>query len=669
MIPGRQNSPLVLVNVLNYGHFNSYAGTFARWGLASGLDVVLLGHEAGAAAATAGLTGQPGFSVAEIRQTCRLACPDVAWGDPAQARVALGTHCQEIVAEISRALAPFAILLVNADEVFFHNPAVEEPGFSFAAPVYGVVTFGRREAHLGIEEPYTRRLKAVVQRRGGFAGLCSIDELHMRDNDLSESFLHYLPDPYKEFHAPGPVTAPRAESELSALRKFLTAARGPITPILGKFDRRKGNLWILRAALRLPQLRVVVLGERVPDPVQDPEIDHCLELLTAQGRAFTRFGFLPQEMFDLIFASGKVPCLPLPYRSHTGSSGVQLMAHEYGVPVLVPDFGLMAERVQAHGLGEVYRPGDEADFSVRFAALLERGSAPYRKDILRFMDLFGPGPSGEALTSMLFGKGHAAGSGTGNLCRILDLRRTLPDHLQRADDARRALAARDLQGAEDSLRRALEAAPDSPGLLLTRSIVLWRLGRLPDSAEGFLRCAAAGLDEELRFLSLLAMQSVHDAFQRQAPPRSLELAESLLSVLPGLSPELPERGGDAGPDYLLPEFWQRLGGIFAQGGAHTRGATCFRKAIALEPENQEYRLNLSDVLRYADRLEEALEPLAELERLEPRAHGLAHKRGQVLLAQGKRQEAARQFALEPENSPHSPAARDCLNKLAARGGK
>lgn len=676
MTPLHRNGPFVLVNVLNYGHFNSYAATIARWALASGLEVVFVGHEAGQATALSGLAGQNGFLAMEISDVCRASCPEVHWGVAAQAKPALGKRCREIVADITRELSPAAILLINADEIFFQNPEVGEPGFSFDAPVYGIVTFGRRDTHYGTQDPYSRRLKATLDRRSGFAGLFSIDELHVRDGDPEEAFLHYLPDPYKEFHASPPAPAPfAAEDDSTALRAFLAASPGPIVPVLGKFDRRKGNLWILRAALNLPQARVVVLGERVPDPWDDAEIDSLLQTLAAHGRAFVRFGFLPQAMFDLVFAAGTVPCLPLPYRNHTGSSGIQLMAHEHGVPVLAPDFGLMAERVHAHGLGEVFRPGDEADFSARFAAMLQRGGEPYRVNLQRFIGLFGAEAIGRALDGMFL----ANQPDQGNLRGILDLRRELPPHLALADTARRAFAAADIPGAESALAKALKLAPESPGLLLVHSVALWRLGRKAGAAAGLQRCMEAGLNEELSFLALLAVQNYQQAAQQQPDPGPPPLENSLLSALPILSPESLASGRAPGHDspnsdapncavpsqaYLPPEDWQALGVIFAQGGAHAQGAGCFRRAIALAPANQEYRLNLSDVLRYAGRFAEALHTLDELERLAPHAHGLAHKRGQVLFEQGRHAEAEGLLRLEPSESPYYAAAQGYLSRLA-----
>jgi len=658
-IPSGQGGPLVVLNVLNFGHFNSYAETFARWGLEAGCEVLLLAHGQGAATP---LAGRKGFAMAEISRVCRESCPEVDWDDPEQAKFALGKHCRSIVRDVAREYAPFAVLLVNADEVFFNCPEAEEPDFAFDVPVYGVVTFGRREAHLGLEDAYTRRLKAMLARRGGFAGLCSIDELHVRDNDPDEVFLHYLPDPYKEFHPLAQAVAPAQEKTAAALRLFLDAAPGPVIPILGKFDRRKGNLWILRAALASPQVRVVVLGLRVPDPEQDAEIDACLARLAQQGRAFVRFEHLPQALFDLTLGSGKVPFLPLPYRNHTGSSGLQLMAHGHGAPVLAPDFGLMAERIAAHGLGEVFPLGDEARFRARFAELLERGSGPYRADVLRFMEQFGHGPSGQGLARMFFGPQ----AGSSRLDLILAQRRDLPPARQYVDQARRALSARDLPGAAAFLARALEADPDNPGLDFGRSMVHWRLGRLEEAAGGFRRAEGAGLDEELRFGAQLAAQRVYEAFERESPDRQGSLAKAMYELRQWAPAEPAEQGVAIRPGTVPPDFWQQLGGRLARNGEPLKGAECFRKAIALDPTHREYRLNLSDALRYAGRFQEALEPLDELERLDPGAFGLAHKRGQVLFEQGRLPEAQAQFLREPGGSPYAAAAQEYLGRIAAQ---
>jgi hypothetical protein len=97
---------------------------------------------------------------------------------------------------------------------------------------------------------------------------------------------------------------------------------------------------------------------------------------------------MPEALFRLTLAHPGTPFLPLPYSCHYGSSGLQLQALAAGKPTLVPDVGLMAWRVQAHGLGRCYAHGDEQDFRRAFAELLAQGPEPYANALRRFMACF-----------------------------------------------------------------------------------------------------------------------------------------------------------------------------------------------------------------------------------------------------------------------------------------
>ena len=249
--------PLVIVNVLNYGHFNVHADTCIRWATGRGLPVALVGRSAATFPGRRAMIDSGHLTVTDIEELC----PGVDWDDAETARIALGRGCRALVAAIARRYRPLAVLLINADEVFFNDPAVVTPDYRFAAPVWGIVTFGRRQAHFGLEDPYTWRLGRVVALRQGFAGLLSIDEYHVAEADPDQRFLRYLPDPYRDF-SPVPGTG----EGLAALRAFGAGSEAPVVPILGKFDHRKGNLWTLRAVAAHPTARVVILGQRQPDP-------------------------------------------------------------------------------------------------------------------------------------------------------------------------------------------------------------------------------------------------------------------------------------------------------------------------------------------------------------------------------------------------------------------
>ena len=81
-------------------------------------------------------------------------------------------------------------------------------------------------------------------------------------------------------------------------------------------------------------------------------------------------------------------CVVLPYSRHYGSSGVMLQALSAGRPVLVPDRGLMAQRVRSHGLGLTYKPGDWADLKRQFENVLRGPQDEFETTIRRFVGYF-----------------------------------------------------------------------------------------------------------------------------------------------------------------------------------------------------------------------------------------------------------------------------------------
>jgi glycosyltransferase involved in cell wall biosynthesis len=79
----------------------------------------------------------------------------------------------------------------------------------------------------------------------------------------------------------------------------------------------------------------------------------------------------------------------LPYDAkHLTSSGVMLQALLAGRPVLVPDRGLLAERVRRFRLGWTYRPDDWSDMRDRFLALEAAPPEGIERNIRIFLDYF-----------------------------------------------------------------------------------------------------------------------------------------------------------------------------------------------------------------------------------------------------------------------------------------
>ncbi|MDQ7834349.1 MAG: hypothetical protein RDU24_03110 [Humidesulfovibrio sp.] len=654
--------PLVLVNFLNYGHFPSYAANFTRWALARGLDVVHLGLAQPEGSFARAFAQEPRVRLEHPAELGVAAFDEASGFTPGEALVLFDLHWRELLAAIFSRYPGAQVLLLNGDRLFFETDACCDPQLSLPGPVWPVVTFGHREVHTGLPELYTRRLNALLGHRQGFRGVLSIDELHVRARDPEEQYLHLLPDPYREFlQEREPATSTKqtdgGQAELEALCAFLDRDQRPVLPLLGKFDRRKNNLWILRAAATDTELRLVVLGQRVPDPETDPETDALLAELNVQGRLFARFGYVAQSLFEATLASPRTACLALPYSNHYGSSGIQLMGAEYGLPVLVPDLGLMAWRVDHNALGRTFTVGDFPDFATQLALLAREGRKPYTDACARFMAGFGFEPLCAALDKALLGIPLPANA--------LLVRDTNEDPVDRAlieDNPHLAL---------ELLERRDAMTPDrNPPL--RRAALRWRVGDVAGAAEEFELCRAAGLMEERMFLTCIVVAAArHDACPGDGG-EPLARMESWLAALFRLQATLRDRDrvGLVKRTAALEEFrffsaddWEWLGGMYVRAKELRAGEECFRQALLRDPDCLDYYLTLSDVLRYQARNEESLAMLDALAARAPEHHGLRHKRGQVYMQLGQAQMALALFLAEPKDSPHWRAAQEHLARL------
>jgi hypothetical protein len=76
--------------------------------------------------------------------------------------------------------------------------------------------------------------------------------------------------------------------------------------------------------------------------------------------------------------------LVLPYRNFYGSSGIMLQALGYGIPVLVPENGIMGYRVKKHKLGYTYK--DEASLYEQFEKFKRCPLESFKNSISQYME-------------------------------------------------------------------------------------------------------------------------------------------------------------------------------------------------------------------------------------------------------------------------------------------
>lgn len=76
----------------------------------------------------------------------------------------------------------------------------------------------------------------------------------------------------------------------------------------------------------------------------------------------------------------------LPYRRFYGSSGVMIQALGYGIPVLVPENGIMGHRVKKHKLGLVFDNKNPESLNKQFQQFIKLSPSQFNKGISTFLE-------------------------------------------------------------------------------------------------------------------------------------------------------------------------------------------------------------------------------------------------------------------------------------------
>lgn len=638
---------LILHTIFNYGHFLVYASVFTRWALSKGFEVHILGRGLDGPPIARCFAGTPGVILHDACPGERLSPAQAEW-----ARQGLLKDGLEYLLEAQRTLKPDATVLLTTDDFIFENVAITDARFRFETPTYGLLTFGNREHYTAYADSYAARVDMMVKRRAPFQAIFTLDEHHASDTGADPSYLVFLPDIFAEDVPSSRLPVPTTENGLK-LAAFLATGKGPVLPVIGKFDRRKNNLLVLELAASMPDTSCVVLGERVPCQ-EDARIDDLLDTLRRRGVLFESWGFVPEELFHVTLAHERTALLPLPYSCHYGSSGIQLLGFAHGKPCVVPSNGLMARRVTGHGLGRVFNPGDKTGFDRACREVLELGPSAFTDSCLKFMNSFSESSRGT------------------QLCRAFGLERGEPVELSLNAGRKRDRTSQDLlheattlflsSRHEDALRvldAVLAKAPDNPLALFRKTVILWLSDRRTEASDALRNLAAKASLEEFDFFVRLAS---HDA-SVELSDGCRDLAGQKVLDLLKLIPDSPDDGTDRYT--LTAHTWREAGVVLARSGAHEEAARCFRQALKLDPGCHDCRLNLSDVLRYAGRHAESLAEIDILEATAPDWPGVWHKRGQVYHEMGAVEQSLDYFLLEPEDSPHRRAAAEYIRRIRA----
>lgn len=374
---------LLLYDPLAMGHHLIYAENFVEWGLSRGFEVHFLGlhyegglfhrrfadhprvrfhafdpgrfaHRADFKALVREL-GETGFYYDRLRT--------ILFDDdgPAVQVAALK--------DMQARLEPDLTLVLYGDEMWDQWEAMVGRGEGFPRPTYLWLLYasGLRYDPCGL---HSRDLPDFLARQRLFAAVATSDEYQAAALDTPDGVLRYVPDPYRRLGPPEDL-ADEERERLTGLRAFLEAGDGPVLLVPGLLEARKNASWLFDLVEECDDLSLVALGRRNLPLEEDRRAARLFARLADQGRFFGLADYVPDAFLETALQSPRVRILPLPYRRHDISSGIQLMALRAGLPCLVPDNGLTARRTLEHGLGEVFAHESAEDFSRAARALAD----------------------------------------------------------------------------------------------------------------------------------------------------------------------------------------------------------------------------------------------------------------------------------------------------------
>src|ERR1051326_2865879 len=151
----------------------------------------------------------------------------------------------------------------------------------------------------------------------------------------------------------------------------------------------KGYDLFLKFAAEMPNAYMIHPG-RTYDPKQRGwfvyDVEALREQLRAEGRLFETNEYVHSNLLKELFF-GAIRVYVTTHRLALSSSTV-IQAAELGKPSLVPDRGLLGDRVKANGIGAAYRYGDLDDLKRKADELLRSNLASFDEPLRRFAARF-----------------------------------------------------------------------------------------------------------------------------------------------------------------------------------------------------------------------------------------------------------------------------------------
>ncbi|MCH6255225.1 hypothetical protein MLD52_01610 [Puniceicoccaceae bacterium K14] len=155
----------------------------------------------------------------------------------------------------------------------------------------------------------------------------------------------------------------------------------------GDLEKRKGFDFLLRFCSENQNTILLRVGRTKPgySPGGMDDVSRKSRLVI-EDRILEIDAFIDDiKLIDYFFSLAKF--VPLPYDRFLRTSGLMLEAVSRGLPVVVPDAGLMSVRVKQYGLGVTYKSGSYEDFSTAMSHIMDT-NMDYSRRLSRYATAF-----------------------------------------------------------------------------------------------------------------------------------------------------------------------------------------------------------------------------------------------------------------------------------------
>lgn len=170
---------------------------------------------------------------------------------------------------------------------------------------------------------------------------------------------------------------------IEKLRAFKAKNKGRFVILyFGTAQYRRGYDLLLKLAVKSDAC-FIHCGLNSKSETYDLPVDEYKMRLYSEDRILETNEFISDpECVKAFFQS--TSHLILPYRDFPGSSGVMLQALDYGIPVLVPENGLMGYRVKKHNLGQTY-PSSYESLERNYYEFVQKPHSRFQESIEKYM--------------------------------------------------------------------------------------------------------------------------------------------------------------------------------------------------------------------------------------------------------------------------------------------